>query len=390
VVDDGSSVVVIRICGNLESGTSDTLCYTFRDSGAHQGVKKVMSPVRWTLSTAALFLVVSTAIAEKAASPDPLFQSDEILDVRIVAPLTTLLDERPTDEDLPATFRYKDSAGQDVQFDVKIRTRGRFRRQEEVCTFPPMRLNFKEQETKDTLFHKQNKVKLVTHCKGSKSYEQVILREYTAYRILNVMTDASFKVRLLRITYVDSEGKRQDHVNHGIIIEHRDRLAKRLDKPYLDVPRTVIESLDPEHTNSVSLYHYLIGNTDFSPIRGTEGQACCHNQVLFGNEGEPLLSIPYDFDQAGLVDAPHSLPNERFNLSSVRRRLYRGRCEYNDQLDASIADYNSKREEIMAVVYEVDDASSGSEKAMAKYVKKFYDSINSERHVAKKIIKKCI
>jgi len=349
-----------------------------------------MPLTRWTAASAALFLIVSAATAQEPRLPDPLFQSTEILDVRIVAPLTTLLVDRPYDEELPAILQYEDSAGQAVEFDIKIRTRGHFRRRKEVCDFPPMRLNFKASETKGTLFHKQDKVKLVTHCQSFTKYEQVILREYTAYRFLNVMTDASFQVRLLRITYVDSEGKKRGGVSHGFIIEHRDRLAKRLEKDYLDLPDTTIESLDPAHTNLVSIYHYLIGNTDFSPIQGIKDEACCHNHVLFGNDGEPLWSVPYDLDQAGLVDAPHANPNARFNLRNVRQRLYRGRCIYNDLLAGSITQYIDKREEIMAVVHEVEDATDSSMKKMAKYVDQFYDTINSEKRVESKLVKKCI
>jgi len=253
-----------------------------------------------------------------------------------------------------------------------------------------MRLNFKASQTKGTLFHKQNKVKLVTHCQSNTKYEQVILREYTAYRILNVMTDASFRVRLLRISYVDSEGKKRDNVSHGFIIEHRKRLAKRLEKSYLEIPSTKVSSLDPEYTNLVSMYHYLIGNTDFSPVLGIKGEACCHNHVLFGNEGEPVWSVPYDFDQAGLVNAPHAGPNERFKLRSVKQRLYRGRCVHNDLLDETIADYNDKREEIMAVVGEVEDATNRSVKTMANYVDRFYGTISSERRVKGEFIKMCI
>lgn len=345
---------------------------------------------RWTAGIAAMFLIISVATAKETKSPDPLFQSTEMLDVRIVAPLTTLLYERPLDEELPATLQYEDSAGQTVEFDMKIRTRGRFRRQKDVCAFPPMRLNFKASETKDTLFHKQNKVKLVTHCKSSSRYEQVILREYTAYRILNVMTDASFRVRLLRITYVDSEGENENSVAHGFIIENKERLAKRLDKNHLGISATTVESLEPAYANMVSLFHYLIGNTDYSPIKGVETEACCHNHVLFGNDGEAIWSVPYDFDQAGLVNAPHARPNPRFNLGDVSKRLYRGRCYHNDQLAGSIAQFNDKREELMAVVSEVDDATSNSNKMMARYVNKFYDTINSERRVGSKLVKKCI
>jgi hypothetical protein len=349
-----------------------------------------MPLARWTVSNAVLFLIVSAASAQEARSPDPLFQDTQILDVRIVAPLTTLLYERPIDEELLASLQYTDEAGQAVDFDIKIRTRGRYRRQKDVCAFPPMRLNFKASQTKGTLFHKQNKVKLVTHCQKNSKYKQVILREYTAYRILNVMTDTSFRVRLLRITYVDSEGKKRDNVSHGFIIEHRNRLAKRLEKSYLEIPSTKVSSLDTEYSSIVSMYHYLIGNTDFSPIKAAEGETCCHNHVLFGNEGEPVWSVPYDFDQAGLVDAPHAAPNENFRLRNVKQRLYRGRCAYNELLDKTIADYNDKREGIMAVVGEVEDASNRSMKAMANYVDRFYDTINSEKRVNREFIKKCI
>lgn len=345
---------------------------------------------RWTVLGTTLFLSFSAASAQEARLPDPLFQDTEILDVRITAPVATLLYERPFDEELPAKLQYADASGQTIEFDIKIRTRGKFRRKKDICSFPPMRLNFKASQTKGTLFHKQNKVKLVTHCQNSSKYEQVILREYTAYRILNVMTDASFRVRLLRITYVDLEGKKRDNVSHGFIIEHRDRLAKRLEKNYLEIPRTRVSSLDPEFTNMVSMYHYLIGNTDFSPVKAAPDQNCCHNHVLFGNEGEPILSVPYDFDQSGIVRAPHARPNERFKLRNVKERLYRGRCAHNEWLEETIARYNAKQEEIVAVLGEVEDASAGSVKTMTRYVDAFYDTINSERRVKGEFVKKCI
>ena len=349
-----------------------------------------MRQFHWTFTSVAWFLLFSAANAQELPGPDPLFRSNEILDVRIVAPISTLLAERPIDEELPGTFQYTNSAGDAVQFDIKLRTRGRFRRDKDNCRFPPLRLNFVASQTKGTLFHKQNKVKLVTHCQNSSRYAEVLLREYVAYRLLNVMTDASFRVRLLRITYVENERNRDDDVRYGFIIEHRDRLAKRMGKSVLEIPGTSTRSLNPEYANTVSMYHYLIGNTDFSPVKGVQDEACCHNHVLFGNEGELVWSVPYDFDQAGLVDAPHAGPSKRFKLRDVKQRLYRGRCDYNDQLTESIANYNEKREEIMAVVREVDDASNRSEKTMSKYVDKFYDVINSDRRVKGEFIKKCI
>jgi hypothetical protein len=202
------------------------------------------------------------------------------------------------------------------------------------------------------------------------------------------MTDASFRVRLLRITYVDNEGQRNDGVNYGFIIEHKNRLAKRMDKTVLNIPGTSPQSLSPEFASTISLYHYLIGNTDFSSVKGPQGEACCHNQVLFGNEGEAIWSVPYDFDQAGLVDAPHALPSKNFDLRSVQQRLYRGRCIHNDYVNATI--YQSKHEELLQVIDELTVADNRSAKSMTSYIEKFFKTLESERRVNFFLIKSCI
>ena len=349
-----------------------------------------MAQFHWTFASVAWFLLFSGAQAQEFSAPDPLFQSDEILDVRIVAPVSTLVSERPIDEELPGTFQYTNSAGEAVEFDIKLRTRGRFRRDKRNCRFPPLRLNFVTSQTKGTLFHKQDKVKLVTHCQNSSKYADVLLREYIAYRLLNVMTDASFRVRLLRITYVENERKKNDDVRYGFIIEHRDRLAKRMGKTVLEIPGTSTRSLNPEYANTVSMYHYLIGNTDFSSVKGSEGEVCCHNHVLFGNEGEAVWSIPYDFDQAGLVGAPHAAPNPQFKIRTVKQRLYRGRCIHNDYVSATTANFQSKREELLQVVNGLDVASERSVKSMTDYIEKFYKTLESEKRVNSALIKKCI
>jgi hypothetical protein len=345
--------------------------------------------MRSTLSTIALFLAVSTAVADEPRSPDPLFLDTEVLEVRLTAPIKTLLAKRHVDEELPGSFEFVNEAGDVVALDIKVRTRGRFRRDEENCRFPPIRLNFKASQTKGTLFHKQDKVKLVTHCQSSTKYEQALFSEYAAYRFLNEITDQSFRVRLLKITYVDSDDNKVDSTQYAFIIEHRDRLAKRMGKSVLEIPTTSSRALDPEYSSLVWLFQYLIGNTDFSPLRAAKGEMCCHNHVLFGNEGEKIWSIPYDFDQSGLVDAPYATPAPQFRIRSVRQRLYRGRCVHNDYIGTAVTRYQEQRESIMSVFNEIDMASDRNIKKMKAYVEKFYDVLDSERRVQNEFIKSC-
>ena len=339
-----------------------------------------------TLAVVSLFLLCDVAIAQKAKEADPIFASHDVLSMTLTAPMVAITRERPDEQELPGTLR----VGDDV-YDVQVRTRGKFRRQKEICNFPPIRLNFKKSQTKNTALHGLDKVKLVTHCRDrSKKYEQVILREYLAYRILNALTDISFRVRLLRLTYVDSEGKQPDRTAYSFVIEHRDRMARRTGKAVVTIPRTSVDRLDSEFTNLVSVYQYLIGNTDFSPIAAAPGEDCCHNHELFGNENEPQFAVPYDFDQAGIVNAPHAGPNPRFDLRDVRQRLYRGRCVNNRHLDQTIAYFVSKKSELLALVNELEGLSKNSKRGTITYIGQFYKTIENPKSVERRLIKACI
>jgi hypothetical protein len=333
------------------------------------------------------FLAVS-ASAELSELPDPLFQDDETLPVTITAPFTTLVRERPKDDYLPGVFQYTESDGTPVKFDLEIRTRGHFRHK--TCDYPPLSLNLKRSQTDGTLFDKQNKLKLVIHCDYSQRYEQVVLREYLAYRILNAVTNMSFRVRLLRVTYVNTEVQGGGQVRYGFLIEHKNRLAKRYDLKDLEVERTTVAAIQPDRLNLTSVFEFLIGNTDFSPIAGAPGDECCHNYVLFGNDIDPVIAIPYDFDQSGFVDAPYATPNERFRIRTVRQRLYRGRCLNNEHVPDSLRRFRDRRDSIYALVHEQEGLDSGVRKKLVRYIDGFYELISNPKDVERKMIKKCV
>ena len=351
----------------------------------------------WTTAATALFLPMFAASAQGNDEPDPLFASDEIIDVEIEAPFGFLTSERPDDEEVAGKFRYTADNGSLVEFDVAVRTRGRLRRTKEVCQFPPLRLNFKKSEVKGSLFDKQDRLKVVTHCRKQADYEQAIISEYLAYRIFILLSDASYRVRLLRATYTYSDEERQVQ-SYAIFIEHKDRIGKRLnaktvqidDPDTNEIERAMVQDLRRPDTNLTSVFQYLIGNTDFSAVKAAPGEDCCHNQTLFVREGEPHYTVPYDFDQSGLVKAPHALPNPRFKLRSTRVRLYRGRCVNNGYLPATLKLFNDKRDDIEALVRNQQDLSKGTAKRMLAYIKQFYDTINKPKRLHREIVKKCI
>jgi len=199
----------------------------------------------------------------------------------------------------------------------------------------------------------------------------------------------SFRVRLLRITYIDTDGRDRDRTRYGFLIEHKDRLAKRLGLAPVEIKSTKVSALQPDYMNLVSMFHYMIGNTDFSPIAGAEAE-CCHNHELLGVEGQLLYSVPYDFDQSGLVDAPHGVTNPRFKLRSTRQRLYRGRCANNEYLDETLALYSGKRDALLQLVGEQEGTEDRTRKVLTNYLTKFFETIDSPKQVQRKLVKKCI
>ena len=322
-----------------------------------------------------------------AGSPDPLFQDDAALRVEITAPLSRIIRERAKDHEMAGAFAYKGADGSPVMLDVQVRARGDFRHAN--CDFPLLNLNFRRSQVEGTLFDQQNKLKMVVHCKDSMRYEQSVLREYLAYRILNAVTDRSFRVRLLQVTYVDSDERRPRMVRSAFLIEHENRLADRLGMEERNSHPDGVGDLQADHLNLTTLFQYLLGNTDFSPILGSVDE-CCHNYELFEKDGDPLLAIPYDFDMSGFVHTPYAMPDDGLGLENVLQRLYRGFCVNNGQVEASVAEFLQARETIYDLVTDRQELDSAVRQRIVDYLDEFYETIGDSDGVEREIIGRCI
>jgi hypothetical protein len=329
-----------------------------------------------------------TAVARDA---DPLFSDDSILDVRIVAPFKQIMRERPIDEEIPGTFSFVAADGSSGEFSVDIRTRGNNRRREDVCPFAPLRLDFKKDDLDDTLFDKQDKLKLVTHCdNGSKVYQQAVIKEYLAYRVFNTVTDISFRVRLLRITYEYSDKNNDEETTYGFLIESKERLAKRIGLDEQEITAMSVTLLDQEYTNLSSIFEYFIGNLDFSPVIGASGEVCCHNYALFSADRNTYWSIPYDFDLTGFVESPHHNLNPKFKQRNARQRVYRGRCHNQDYVPASLQKFRDKRATIEATIATQPELEKSARKRLESYIKSFYKLLDKEDKLVKEFADDCI
>jgi hypothetical protein len=334
-----------------------------------------------------LFLLgILTGPIVAADEGDPLFLDQSTLQVELTAPLSTLVRERSETEELPGVFSYTNAEGSLVELDVQIAARGNFRHRN--CDFPPVTLNFRRSQVKGTLFDQQNKVKMVTHCKITRRYEQSVEREYLAYRLLNAMTPLSFRARLLEVTWVDSEGRRPRMVRSAFLIEHKNRLAARIGMEEQEFAFTEVENIQPDQLNLASMFQYLIGNFDFSPTGGSNND-CCHNYEMFGSAPDSLVAIPFDFDFAGIVNAPNAVPNSERGVERVGQRVYHGYCVNNDHVAESISEFQQARETLYALVAGQQKLEPTVRENIARYVDGFYAVIDDPEAVQEKIIGSC-
>lgn len=338
----------------------------------------------------AVAAATSSIAAENDAASGPLFATNDVLRVQIEAPLTTVMRDRSSDEYQHGAFHVLTASGTRETLDLKLRTRGNYRRKAEHCEFAPLRLNFSKDQVSDTLFEGQDKLKLTTHCDNSRrAHEQSVLLEYIAYRMLNELTNLSFRVRLLHVDYIDTDRGNKTRTKYAILIEDDEALYRRIGKQFAAITSASVEQLDPQHTALVTVFQYLIGNTDFSPLRGAADEYCCHNIVLVSEPGSALLPIPYDFDMSGLVDAPYASPNPKLKIEKVTQRLYRGYCIHNELLDSSIGILAEKRNAFELLVAQQEGLLAGSRRTAVQYIDKFYDRVSSASDIERNLVKEC-
>jgi hypothetical protein len=194
---------------------------------------------------------------------------------------------------------------------------------------------------------------------------------------------------MLELTYRDSSGRRRDQVQSAFFIESDKEVAERLDMRTINSNVIQTSQLDAGQLSIFSVFQFMIGNTDWSVRKGPGTEGCCHNGKVIAppDSDDGWVVLPYDFDQAGLINTRYSAPSDILPIKSVRQRLYRGFCRGNDQLDATIASFNDNRAAIEDLFRDGDGSSEN--KSALKYLQGFYDVVNDPKKRQKKIVNAC-
>lgn len=326
----------------------------------------------------------------------PLFQTHDVLKAVLTAPITQTYAQRHHEYRIyfPGQWTYIDEAGETQRLEVAIRTRGHFRR--EVCHLPPLQLNFKKSQVKGTHFAGQNKLKLVAPCKNGDRYQQYVILEYLAYRIYQVLTDHSFSTRLVRLSYVDRDEKLDPWTDIGFVIEDDADLSDRLGLKRLNLESVLYSQLDHPRAAVAQVFQFMIANNDYSLIRPSGDDDCCHNVQMIGIEDEnndvatgDAIPVPYDFDFSGLVNASYAAPPSQVPVRDVRDRYFYGLCHPRPILDEAIAHVRSKRAEIFELIRTVPELDDKLREKNIEFIEEFFAIVDDPELTQEEIVRRC-
>lgn len=218
--------------------------------------------------------------------------------LEIVLNFDSLISSRRKDIEHQAQLTLKVSGQPDLKMTSKIRPRGRFRRLR--CDIPPIRLNFEKPALKAmNLYQKYDKLKLVTHCYAKEVDAKYLLKEYWTYRLFNEVTDSSFRVHLLEITFIDEVDPTNRIESYAFVIENSDEMAHRLNGELVDGLGIEPSAIAPNSYHNTLVFNYMIGNSDWQ-IRLQKNL-----KMVKHRNSELYTLVPYDFDFATIVNPPY-------------------------------------------------------------------------------------
>lgn len=312
-----------------------------------------------------------------------LFEVETPIDLILKYDITSFIKNKVKGEYLDAELliHYKDYS---VTKNIRLKARGKNRRDQ--CFFPPIYLNFKTDPIKNSELKGIKKIKLITHCSSSKSYTNYILKEYLVYKLYNILSDNSFRVKLLNMKYIDTGKKGRNYERFGILIEPLDLLTKRTGS--IEIESKLVRSKDvfEEEADLGAMFQYMIGNTDWR-IKGGHNIKFIKSLTKVSPKVTP---VPYDFDYAGFVGAHYSCPQEWTSIESVEEREYMGYCRSTDEeYLKTINKFIDKKDEILETINSFNYLDEQERKSLVKYIESFYSNMEKPRRFLSVLKNEC-
>jgi hypothetical protein len=334
------------------------------------------------LPTLLLAATAATFASAQDADMNQLFLDQSKLDISMSVVLKDIKKNTNDSTFLPVALLVKNASGGVDSVKAEVRARGNFRRQ--VCYFPPMRLKIDKKDAKGTAFEGNKSLKLVVPCQTSESKNTLIMKEYMAYKINEIVTPYNFPTRLVNLSLTEPGKKPKTWDLAAFLIEDDDPVAKRHHAKVMENLNLHPLAMDDTSSLRHDLFQYMIANTDWSTT-------FLHNAKVIFQAPKKYIPLAYDFDMAGLVDAPYATVNETLGIANVRERLYRGFCRNAATTQAVRQEFIANEGAIMKVVdAQAPNFSNPKDFATAKnFISDFFKIVKSDAQFKSNIVDQC-
>lgn len=322
-----------------------------------------------------IYLLGALCLASPAAqanAPESIFEhltSDEGTPVALTLDLSGFIAQKRSNDYFPATLQ---TAG-GMAYDVEVRARGRYRRMN--AEVPPFKIKFRKKDLFARGLDSLNEIKVVLPMKAGSEGDELVVKEYLAYRMFEQITGTGIRARLVSLTLTDTRTpKSKPRKCLAIFLEDEEEAAARLGGSLVEQYGIGPGQLDPNQAAAVTLFQYMIGNTDWD----FEMQRNIRFVQLPGNA--EILALPYDFDFSGLVNAPYASPESKTGLRDVRERLLLSGNLPAEALSAARTLFLEKK----TAVYEACRSGFLSKNTQAqtiKYLNRFFSQLEEKAEI---------
>jgi hypothetical protein len=224
---------------------------------------------------------------ETLAMFEDLFSAEEPLYLTLKFDVAAFKKTRQQDVYYEAEMINVASDENQVSHSVQLKPTGTFRRQN--CNLPPILLKIANSGVQSDSPEEAIHMNMVLRCKNAAKYEPYVLKEYLAYKLYTIITPHSYRIRLVRLTLIDTGKGDKVTEDWAFLLEPDELLIQRLNGKMIDNDALSMNSMNPEVINSLSMFQYMIGNADYA-VTGR------HNlKILAFNSGN--RSIVFIFHQ---------------------------------------------------------------------------------------------
>jgi hypothetical protein len=163
---------------------------------------------------------------------------------------------------------------------------------------------------------------------------------------------------------------------YGFLLEDEQQMAARNNLVVVEKNRLNPLNTDPAAFLSMTVFQYMIGNTDWS----VQFQ---QNVKLLAKDSFAIpATVPYDFDHSGLVDAPYAKPAEELEMRSVMERRYRGYCISDmKNYEPVIALFNRLKKDFYSIYSNCSLLDAKYIKTATRFLDEFYATINNPKEL---------